>query len=174
MLVNILNWIGGVGPIILFFCSIYLLRNKQNLVFYYIIGFFTNSVLNMIFKGIIQQPRPIENEKLFNLALKNANKNVFKDGMPFDMFGMPSDHAQSCLFSTVYIYLALQNTNILLLYFSLSIITIFQRFYNKYHTILQLLVGCTIGGFFAWFVFHFAQQKIKGRIREKHDDFGPI
>lgn len=174
MLVSLLNWIGGFGPIILFFCSIYLLWYKQNMCFYYVIGFFTNSLLNTILKGIIQEPRPLENEKLFNLAIKNANKDVFKNGIPFDAFGMPSGHAQSSVFSTVYIYLALQKTNILLFYSLLAFITLFQRFYNKYHTVFQLLVGSMVGGFFAWFVFNISQQKLKGRIREKQDDFGPI
>jgi len=174
MLETLLNWIGGFGPIILFFFSIYLLWQKHNLFFYYVVGFFTNSFLNIVLKGIIQQPRPSENENMFNLALKNANKSVFKDGIPFDAFGMPSGHAQSAFFSTVFIYLALKQNNILLFYSLLSFITIFQRLYNNYHTIIQLLVGTLVGGGFAWFMFHLAQQKLKGRIREKHDDFGPI
>jgi len=174
MLETLLNWIGGFGPIILFCFSIYLLWRKHNLFFYYIVGFFTNSFLNIVLKGILQQPRPSENENMFNLALKNANKSVFKDGIPFDAFGMPSGHAQSVFFSTVFIYLALKKSNILLFYSLLSFITIFQRLYNNYHTIFQVIVGSFVGGFFAWFMFHLAQQKLKGRIREKHDDFGPI
>ena len=174
MLEALLNYLGGFGPIILFFFSIYLLWQKHNLFFYYVVGFFTNSFLNIVLKGIIQQPRPLENEKMFNLALKNANKSVFKDGIPFDAFGMPSGHAQSSIFSTIYIYLALKKTHILIFYSLLSSITIFQRFYNKYHTIFQLLVGSFVGGFFAWFIYHLSQQKLTGRIREKRDDFGPI
>jgi membrane-associated phospholipid phosphatase len=174
MLENILNYLGGFGPIILFFYSLYLLWNKQNLLFYYTIGFFSNSLLNIILKGIIQQPRPLEDEKLFNLALKNVNKEIFKNGIPFDVFGMPSGHAQSALFSTVFIYLALKQTNILLFYLFISIFTITQRIYNNYHTIFQIIIGNIVGALFAWFVFHLAQQKLKGRIREKRDDFGPI
>jgi membrane-associated phospholipid phosphatase len=174
MLEYILNYLGGYGPIILLFCSVYLLWNKQNLLFYYAVGFFSNSLLNIILKGIIQQPRPLEDEKLFNLALKNANKEIFKNGIPFDAFGMPSGHAQSALFSTVFIYLALKQTNILLFYLLISAFTMFQRIYNNYHTFFQVIVGDIVGALFAWFVFHLAQQKLKGRIREKRDDFGPI
>jgi membrane-associated phospholipid phosphatase len=171
---TILNYIGGGGPIILFFSSLYLLWSKPNLLFYYVIGVFTNSLLNILLKGIIQQPRPSENEKLFNLALANAKKDVFKNGIPFDTFGMPSGHAQSVLFSTVYIYLALQKQNILFIYLLVSVLTMYQRVYNNYHTIFQIIVGSIVGTLFAGIVFHFSQQKVKGRIREKHDDFGPI
>ena len=174
MLKNILNYLGEFGPIILFFYSLYLLWNKQNLLFYYTIGFFSNSLLNIILKGIIQQPRPLEDEKLFNLALKNVNKEIFKNGIPFDIFGMPSGHAQAALFSTVFIYLALKKTNILLFYLLISVFTMVQRIYNNYHTLFQIIIGDIVGALFAWVVFHFSQQKLKGRIREKRDDYGPI
>jgi membrane-associated phospholipid phosphatase len=174
MLEYMLNYLGGFGPIILFFSTIYLLWNKQNLLFYYTVGFFSNSLLNIILKGIIQQPRPLEDEKLFNLALKNANKDIFKNGIPFDVFGMPSGHAQAVLFSTVFIYLALKKTNILLFYLLISAFTMVQRIYNNYHTLFQIIIGDIVGALFAWFVFHLAQQKLKGRIREKRDDYGPI
>lgn len=174
MLETIFNLLGGGGPIILFIYSIYLLWVKRNLLFYYIIGFFTNSILNILLKGIIQEPRPSENAKLFNLAISNAKKNVFKNGIPFDVFGMPSGHAQSVLFSTCFIYIALKNQNVLVFYLLVSIITIFQRVYNNHHTFFQIIVGCIIGGLFALGVFHLAQQNLKGRIREKRDDFGPI
>jgi len=174
MLKNILNYLGEFGPIILFFYSLYLLWNKQNLLFYYTIGFFSNSLLNIILKGIIQQPRPLEDEKLFNLALKNVNKEIFKNGIPFDIFGMPSGHAQAALFSTVFIYLALKKTNILLFYLLISVFTMVQRIYNNYHTLFQIIIGDIVGALFAWVVFHLSQQKLKGRIREKRDDYGPI
>jgi membrane-associated phospholipid phosphatase len=174
MLEYMLNYLGGFGPIILFFSTIYLLWNKQNLLFYYTVGFFSNSLLNIILKGIIQQPRPLEDEKLFNLALKNANKDIFKNGIPFDVFGMPSGHAQAALFSTVFIYLALKKRNILLFYLLISAFTMVQRIYNNYHTLFQIIIGDIVGALFAWFVFHLSQQKLKGRIREKRDDYGPI
>ena len=50
----------------------------------------------------------------------------------------------------------------------------FQRIYNNYHSITQVLVGDIVGALFAFFIFYISQQKIKGIIREKRDDFGPI
>ena len=174
MLVTILDYIGIYGPLILFASSFYLLFNKHNLLFYYIVGFCINIILNIILKGIIKQPRPLDNEKIFNLAIKHNYKDIFKNGLPFDIFGMPSGHAQSVMFSTVYIYLALKKINIFLFYLLISCFTMFQRVYKNYHYITQIVVGDIIGALFAIFIFYISQRKIKGIIREKPDDFGPL
>ena len=174
MFMNLFNEVGGYGPIILNFLSIYLLWDKNNLLFYYIIGIFVNAILNLVLKGIFQQPRPSEDYDKFNLALKHGKRFIFKNGVPFDVFGMPSGHAQSCLYSTVFIYLALQKTNILYLYLFFSLLTIIQRVVYNHHTVFQVIVGAFVGVAFGYFVFSLAEKKIKNRIREKPDDFGPI
>jgi membrane-associated phospholipid phosphatase len=171
---NLFNKIGGNGPIILNFLSIYLLRDKNNLLFYYIIGAFVNAILNLILKGIFQQPRPSEDYDKFNLALKNGKRFIFKNGVPLDVFGMPSGHAQAALYSTVFIYLALQKTNILYLYLLFSLLIITQRVIYNHHTVFQVIVGAFIGALFGYFVFSLVEKKIKNRIREKPDDFGTI
>jgi len=174
MLVTILDYVGVNGPLILFISSVYLLFNKRNLLFYYVVGFFINIILNIALKGIIKHPRPLDNEKLFNLAITHNNKDIFRNGLPFDIFGMPSGHAQNVLFSTVYIYLALKKINVLLFYLVFAFITMFQRIYNNYHSINQIIVGDIIGALFAIFIFYLSQRKLKGIIREKPDDNGPI
>jgi len=174
LLKNIFNNVGNLGPLILFFFSLFFLWSKRNLLFYYILGIFFNTILNVIVKGIVQQPRPLEDEKLFNLALQNGSQFVFKDGIPFDIFGMPSGHAQSSLFSTIFIYLSLRKLNILYIYTIISIITLIQRVVYNYHTIFQEFVGGIMGILFGYCVYILSQQKIKGIIREKKDDFGPI
>ena len=65
--------IGKYGPILLLFISIFLLRNKHNLLFYYILFFIVSLLLNLILKGIIQQPRPSVDAKTFNLMMKNKS-----------------------------------------------------------------------------------------------------
>ena len=174
MFMNLFNEIGGNGPIILNFLSVYLLWDKRNLLFYYIIGIFFNAILNLILKGIFQQARPSEDYDKFNLALKNGKRFIFKNGVPFDIFGMPSGHAQSALYSTVFIYLALQKTNILYLYLLFSLLIITQRVLYNHHTVFQVIAGAFVGALFGYFVFSLAEKKIKNRIREKPDDFGPI
>lgn len=174
MIYTIFNYLGKYGPIIMLIFSLYLLSDKQNLQFYYLIGLVINSILNLILKGIIRQPRPCDDEKNFNIALKNIPETIFKDGVPFNIFGMPSGHAQSALYSTTYIFLSLKNIKVLLFYVFLSIIIVLQRIMKQFHTVFQVVVGLFIGSFMGYVAFNFAEIVLKGRIREKPDDFGPL
>ena len=165
---------GSYGPLILLFLSMFLLWNNHNLFFYYTLGIFVNTILNLILKSIIQQPRPSEDVIKFNLALTHGKRFLFKDGIPFDIFGMPSGHAQSAFFSTIFIYLSLRQENLLYIYALFSLLIILQRVVFNYHTILQVIVGAIVGSLFAYFVYYLAREKIKGHITEKKDDNGPI
>lgn len=171
---NIYYEFGSYGPNILILLSMYLLWEHNNLFFYYIIGIVFDLILNIILKGIIQQPRPSFNSKEFNLALKNNKRFLYKDGLPYELFGMPSGHASSAIFSTVFIYLALRKTKWLYVYLFISTIIISQRVIYQAHTISQVIVGSFVGALTAYFIYQFAEKKLKGRIREKSDDYGPI
>jgi membrane-associated phospholipid phosphatase len=171
---DLFNEFGMYGPIIQIILSIYLLWDNHNHFFYYIIGIFTNSILNLILKGLLQQPRPSEDLKTFNLALTHGKIFLFKNGIPYDIFGMPSGHAQAAIFSTVFVYLCLRKTNILYIYLFLSFIIMAQRVAYNHHTVLQVSVGGIIGGIFGYYIYYLAQQMVKGKIREKPDDFGPV
>ena len=173
ILSTIFDKFGQYGPVILIIYSCYLLWDKSNLFFYYIVGIFINAILNLIIKGIIQEPRPSEDLKTFELSLKNGRRFLFKDGIPHDIFGMPSGHTQSSLFSTIFIFLSLKNLNILRVYFLISFITMAQRVAFNHHTIPQVIVGAIVGGLFGYFMFYMAQHKLMGVIREKIDDYGP-
>ena len=174
ILINLFNEIGTFGPIILIFLSMYLLWNKHNLFFYYTIGVFLNAMLNLVIKGILQHPRPSDDPVMFNLALTNGKRFIFKNGMPHDIFGMPSGHSQSSIFSTIFIYFSLRNINILIFYLFISLITMAQRIIYNYHTFLQVIVGSIVGACFGYFAYYLAKEKMKGHITEKNDDFGPI
>jgi membrane-associated phospholipid phosphatase len=173
ILTTIFDEFGHYGPIILIIYSCHLLWDKQNLFFYYIIGIFINAILNLIIKGLIQEPRPSEDLKTFELSLKNGHRFLFKDGIPHDIFGMPSGHSQSSLFSTIFIFLSLKKLNILGVYLLISFIVMAQRVVYNYHTINQVVVGAIAGGLFGYFMFYMAQNKLMGVIREKIDDYGP-
>jgi len=165
---------GTYGPLILFIFSCYLLRYKETLLYYYNMGFFLDNILNIVLKGFFQQPRPSEDMKQFNIAINSGKRFIFKDGVPFDIFGMPSGHAQSSIFSTVYIYFALKNVNILYLYLFLSLVTISQRVVFKFHTILQVMIGSIVGALLGYYIYYLSQQSLKGSIRERIDDYAPI
>jgi len=170
-----LDKIGKYGPIILIIITLYLLRKHNNLFFYYAIGIFINTIVNIILKGLILQPRPSEDPKMFNLAIKNGKRFVFKNGIiPHDICGMPSGHTQSVIFSTVFIYLSLKNIKIALSYLIISLITMYQRIEYNHHTTFQVIVGGIVGSLLAYIVFYLAKQNIKGIIKIKSDDNAPI
>ncbi len=174
MILELFNDVGAMGPLILIFLSMYLLWDKSNLFFYYIIGVFIDAILNLVLKGMIQQPRPSEDPKTFNLALTHGKRFIFKNGLPYDIFGMPSGHTQSVLFSTVFIYLSLRKTNWLYVYLLISAMTMIHRVLFKHHTVFQVIIGAFVGICFGYFVYFLAKEKLKGRITAKKDDFGPI
>ena len=171
---KIFFYIGNNGPYFLLIITIYLLWNKHNLLFYYLIGFFISSILNIILKGVFKQPRPSEDEKLFKISLKTGNEAIFKNKIPFDVYGMPSGHAQSTFYSTVFIWFALKNKKIFTLYFLFSLFIVFQRVHFSYHTIIQVIVGSLIGSSFAYFMYFITQKKIMGNLILKKDDNGPV
>ena len=171
---GILYELGEYGPIILIFLSWYLLWDHNNLFFYYNVGILANAVLNLIIKGIIQEPRPMFDSKKVNLAKTHAKNYFFQNGIPFDIFGMPSGHAQMSFFTSVFIYLSLKHTNLLYLYVLFSLLICYQRVKFEYHSISQIVVGGMVGLGFAYFSYQLAREKIKGKIREKPDDDGPI
>ncbi len=174
MILELFTDVGAMGPLILIFLSMYLLWDMSNLFFYYTIGVFLNAILNLVLKGLLQQPRPSEDLKTFNLALTNGKRFVFKNGVPHDIFGMPSGHTQSMFFSTVFIYFSLRKTNWLYFYLFITALTMIQRVSYNQHTVFQVIVGAFVGICFGYFVYFLAKEKIKGRITAKKDDFGPI
>ena len=171
---SILYEFGAYGPIILILLSWYLLWDNKNLFFYYTIGIFANAVLNLIFKGIIQEPRPMFDDKKVRLLKTHGKEYFYQSGIPFDIFGMPSGHAQASFFSTVFIYLVFKQSNLLYIYIPLTLLTCYQRVKFDYHSISQIVVGGIVGSAFGYFVYQLAIEKIKNRIREKPDDDGPI
>jgi membrane-associated phospholipid phosphatase len=162
------------GPIFLIILSWSLLWNKHTLFFYYTVGLFLDTILNLILKGLFKHPRPSEDLQKFNLAITHGKRFLFKDGMPYDIFGMPSGHSQSVLFSTVFMYFSLKDKKIIYIYLIISLLTIIQRIYSYNHTLFQTIVGTFIGSLVGYLMFFLSGQKLTGIITEKLDDFGPI
>jgi membrane-associated phospholipid phosphatase len=171
MSVSVFHEFGQYSPLLLFFLSIYLLWDQSTLLFYYIIGIFMNTILNLILKGIFQQPRPLEDITKFKMAITRGSRYLFKNGIPFDIYGMPSGHAQTILFSTTFIYFSLHQQNILYLYLGISIITMIHRLIFKYHTVIQVLIGAVVGIMMGYFVYFLAKTKLKRKLTIKLDDF---
>jgi len=173
MIVYLFRTIGASIPIFLFILSVSLLWKKTTMLHYYVFGAFLSTLLNLFLKGIFQHPRPSENPTLFRIAVQQGRRFVFKDGIPHDIFGMPSGHAQSSLFSTAFIHMALQRPQVTALYIASSIWTMIQRVVYNHHTFEQVVAGALVGGIFGYGMYVMARQNIRGKVTEKKDDWGP-
>ena len=143
-----IDYIGYLGPLILLILTILLLKNKATLLTYYIIGYFLNSGFN----AYIAQGKRIG----------------------FDLYGMPSGHAQSAFYSVVFIFFALGNPIIAAIYLAIALNTGYQRVKYKNHTILQVICGSVIGAIMGCIFYFFSTKKIIGLLRYKKDDNAPL
>jgi len=135
------------GPFIIFFINIISLWNEKIFLYFYLIFYTLNILLNEILKIIIKQPRP--NGYNNNIEIKNIN--IYNDEI--HKYGMPSLHSQSSFFSLIFLWLVTKSPILFLIEFIICILVVFQRWKNKKHTINQLLIGAIIGSLFAYFMY---------------------
>ena len=151
----VFDYVGEFGPVILMIFTIFLLIHKKVFLTYYFTGLIINTVLNIILKLLIRDPRPSDD------TVQRLN---------IDQYGMPSGHSQSVGFSTSYIYLTLHNPNIFILYVIVSMLTMYQRYTSHCHTISQIILGYIVGiGIGCWFMY-MASIRIQGHLQSKEDD----
>lgn len=179
MVENILNNIGIYGPIILFILSIilyihYLTTNNifLSILFLYIIGAVCCSCINIGLKHIFKYPRPDNPNPALFYSVKRFPIPIHNNGLHLYDYGFPSGHAQSCLYTIVYFLLTLWyyilppfiskiNIPILkwiawtLLFFIITIITLFQRVISRRHSIIQVICGAIIGVIFGLLYYYF-------------------
>lgn len=179
MLLQIFDNVGKYGPGLIFFIAIYLLYSKQILLITYIIGYVLNLILNFGLKGIFRMPRPNENMKKFDAAIR-LNKHI-----ELNRFGMPSGHAQTMIYSLVFISFALlstknkekglnMNQNWIALMIVLSILTLAQRVHFNMHSLEQILVGSIIGALIGYGFFYYSQVRSRGSLAHKPEQNAPI
>ncbi len=169
---NIFAYTGIKGYYILLVISVFLLRNTHHYLALYLAGYGFNYLINHLLKSIIKQPRPSENEAIFNIHVAH-HKHI-----GFDRYGMPSQHAQLAVFTTIFIYLSLRSHKyihyIFLFFIIITIITCSQRIVFNEHTVTQVIAGAVIGGVLAYIFFIFSNSLITGKLRFKPDDLAPF
>ena len=133
----ITDLIGFYGPFILFGISIYYLIPYKQYIFYYVIFFFVNGVVNVVLKNIIRDPRPDGFNK------RHAYDMIEYKGIEY--YGMPSGHSQSVFYTISYTWFVVQNVYLLIGGLLVGLITLNQRFKTKKHTAEQLAVGAFTG-----------------------------
>jgi membrane-associated phospholipid phosphatase len=136
--------LGYYGPLILIVMNIYALWDQFFWICAYLVFIVINMYLNKALKLIIKEPRP-ENWKRFVSMEKLENE---------EQYGMPSGHAQSVTFSLIYCFLITHSFEYLYVMLFIAVLTLYQRYSNRNHTALQLLIGSIIGCIFAYIVVY--------------------
>jgi membrane-associated phospholipid phosphatase len=167
--INILfiDYIGLYAPIILILISIFLLQNKPKYLQIYIIGLILNDALNAILKYAIKEPRPTKESRILEMAIVNGER------FGYHVYGMPSGHAQSCAYNLAFVTLVLNNQFITGSYLVISAISVYQRHKYFNHTVLQLIIGFSIGLIFGYLIYIAGNKWLKGNLTIKLDDFAP-
>lgn len=164
----IIDYIGYYAPMLLLFITAFFLRNRCTYLKFFLFGYAGTFVLNSALKLLIQEPRPSKDMRTLEIAIKNGQR------LGFDKYGMPSGHAQVCGFCLAFMTILFKSPFISLFYAVISIITLYQRYIYKNHTIPQLIVGFLIGLASGILVYFIAYKSVKGILKMKPDDNGPL
>lgn len=171
---SVIDIFGTMGPIISAIISISILQNKTHYLAYYLFGLLSDNIFNIILKGTFKQLRPDLNKYLnadeLKVALHNKRRFIFVDGIPFDIYGMPSGHVQSCFYTMTFIFLTNKSYKEFTLFLFISLITAYQRIEKKYHEILHVIAGGFIGIFTGYLFYYLSSRHIMGSLKGKPDD----
>lgn len=88
--------------------------------------------------------------------INTALKNIIKEERPVRIpgsYGMPSGHSQGCTFITTLCYLLTRDIHLLYACSFLTVVCFYHRYVFFYHTILQIIVGASLGIFLAYCAF---------------------
>ena len=131
--------IGFLGPLLVACIAMYGLWGFNKYLLTYVCFFLVNMIVNKSIKLWVRQPRPMGGKSILGEVYDGA-----------DEYGMPSAHAQSVLYSVVFLHLIKDDIAWLLSGLGIALLTIFQRWSYRRHTIAQLLVGALCGSIIAY------------------------
>ena len=121
----------------LFVLVICLLIKHPGYIVWYLIGRYCLSECKTILNRITKQPRPSNGKKFLAWdVIREGSRN-----------GMPSGHAASAIFDTLYLY-HLDLVPIvpwICFAFFTFIVTVWERYYFRNHTVMQLFCGTILG-----------------------------
>ena len=135
---KIIDKIGYFGPKINFTIGFISLLKRPQYLSGYLVFTGMNYILNKVLKTTVQDPRPSGGIPLFE-------GDEVRYMMKTHKYGMPSGHAQLVFFALTYIYLVKHSIYTLILELSIALLTCFQRWKYRRHTINQIVVGSLLG-----------------------------
>lgn len=161
---SVWGWLNGVlslAPLGLIVASLVLLFDRVVCFRMFVFGLLVNNVLNICLKLWFRAPRP-------------DRHHVPQWGLAFDEYGMPSGHAQNCVYCLVFVLSCLyRDLRVFLVFVSVTCVSVVQRYVTGKHGWLQLLVGCVVGGLVALVVRRVSLRFLVGQGRVKADDGAP-
>jgi len=165
---TIFELIGFSAPGLMVMSSIILLRNKRKYMNCLIIGYVLCGLLNALLKYIFKEPRPSNDWQILQLGITHNKR------FSFDVYGMPSGHAQYCGFLLAFTALVLNDPFVTGIYAVLTLICMYQRYLYENHSIKQVVVGLVIGLAFGYLMYFVATKNLIGNIKRRPDDDGPL
>jgi len=101
-----------------------------------------NHLINITIKNSLKAPRPDSHKDPNFSNLKPTFKNFLTI---HKQFGMPSGHAQDTVWELTFLALYFQKPWLTLVSLSQVLITLWQRYETRRHSLYQLAVGSTLG-----------------------------
>jgi hypothetical protein len=152
---KIRDTLGFFAPLILFGLTVGKLVARPPYLVAYVVGFFMNMALNSVAKLWIKEERPEGGRNLFS----------WEYYVGAEKYGMPSLHAQSDMYSIVFLGLTGGSPEWILFGLVFYGMTVYQRWSYRRHTISQLIAGTCIGGFLAWTIYHLTKYYLRTQTR---------
>jgi len=154
-IVQIVDTIGNQGPLLTFLITSFYLLPQQKYLIAYLVFSFVNHYSNPLLKMLCKEPRP--NTRI----AKDPDLDGRMKDLVDDKYGMPSYHAQTTFFSTVFLYLVQKNPYVLLAEFTICCITLYQRLKYGRHDKRQLLAGSIIGSTMAYAGYYLTKHYLR-------------
>jgi membrane-associated phospholipid phosphatase len=143
------DFIGVSGQILTAIITAIALLERPPYLIAFIVGTFLNEIVNSILKTSIKEDRP-----------RNP-VHYIDEAVGADIYGMPSGHAQTTFFAITYLYLVKAPPTIILICLFIGILTLYQRWSFRRHTIEQLVAGVIVGIIMANIVYQLTVEYLR-------------
>jgi membrane-associated phospholipid phosphatase len=136
----IIDAIGYYGPVILFALTFFYLIKRPPYLMMFTLGSIANTFLNRTLKSTWREPRP-------RGQIDFIDHNHLTGP---EQYGLPSGHAQASFFALAFLFFSKGPQAVIYTMALLCILTLYQRWKYRRHTIKQLALGSLIGALFAY------------------------
>ena len=158
--IKIIDLLGYISPLILFFISVIILFFNQRYItlIFYVVGIAATEKLVRLVKGIIREPRPTS--QIAFMDEKFTGEHIY---------GFPSGHATGVLYTLSFMWFSksLRIVTPVFFYFGVfaALCMIYQRWSYRRHTLFQLFGGALLGFIMGWIFSWLSKQRLENKLR---------